>query len=553
MALISKCCPSPPTSRPGRDWHCSNSHRTNSVRDVIGRVESVSTEGNTLVAALVLTSAEDAAGIGQRIADQSVTGVSIGYRVAGWAETTGPTGRVKHATAWSLTEVTLTSNPADPAAQIRQQEESPMPDPIETITPEAEEATRRSDIRTLVRSAGLGAEVADQLIDAGADMTRAKAEVFDHMQTRRSTTPIIRSHQPQNDDPATILRRQTDALVFRMAGGELPEASREFLGHSALDFARDAIARTGQTAKGLSTDETFARAAHTTSDFPALLENSISKVALANFRVAESPLKTISRQRNMRDFKPGSSVRLGELGRLEPLTEAGEIQATSRAEASESFRLSTFARRIDVTRELLVNDDLGMLGDMSAAFGQSAADTEAAEMVTTLTSNPVMKDGTAVFHASRGNIAAVGTSLGSAGDVGALDDARKAMRGYVELDGRTLVSASPRYLLVGPAGEAAAERFLASIYPATVGDAQSGMARLSLLVEPRLGDSEAWWVFSDPARLAGMVFGYLASAPGPQVQRQDSWNTLGVSYRCWLDFGCAWTEPRAAYLNGGDA
>ena len=76
--------------------------------------------------------------------------------------------------------------------------------------------------------------------------------------------------------------------------------------------------------------------------------------------------------------------------------------------------------------------------------------------------------------------------------------------------------------LVGPAGEAAAERFVASIYPATVGDAQSGMARLSLLVEPRLGDSEAWWVFNDPARLAGMAYGGLASVPGPQVQRQAS-------------------------------
>ncbi len=529
-----------------------NSHRTNSVRDVIGRVESVSTEGNTLVAALVLTSAEDAAGIGQRIADQSVTGVSIGYRVAGWTETTGPTGRVKRATAWSLTEVTLTSNPADPAAQIRQQEESPMPDQIETITPEAAEATRRSDIRTLVRSAGLGAEVADQLIDAGADMTRAKAEVFDHMQTRRSTTPIIRSHTPANDDPAIIRDRMADALHVRMAGGEPKPEVRQYMSMSLMDVAKDSCARAGISTRGMSNDEVLTRAGeHTTSDFALVVSNAANKTAMASYQAAQSPLKQLGRQRSLSNFKTSTAIRLGEMGRLEELAESGEITHTSRAENGESMVLKTYARALNFSRNLLINDDLNLLGDMTAAFGEAAAQTEADIMVALITGNPNLSDGSPVFSTARGNTIASGVSLGSAGDIAALDDARKAMRGFKGLDGKTLINVTPRYLLTGPAGEAAAERFLASIYPATSADAQSGMAKLTLLVEPRIED-KSWYIFADPARVAALQYGYLSSAQGVQIQRAEAWDTLGLKFRAWLDFGAGWLDWRAAYLNPGD-
>lgn len=52
------------------------------------------------------------------------------------------------------------------------------------------EIERRSDIRGLVRAAGLAPDDADRLIDAGADLTRAKAEIFDAVQARADTQPI---------------------------------------------------------------------------------------------------------------------------------------------------------------------------------------------------------------------------------------------------------------------------------------------------------------------------------------------------------------------------
>lgn len=132
-----------------------DSHRTASVRDQLGRVRSIAQEGGNIVAVLEITSAEDAAPVVQRIADGTVTGVSIGYRVSGWTEKTTPEGRVKTPTRWHITEVTLTSNPADPSARLRQKGNDMPEELIETVSPEAAEQTRRSEIRTLVREAGL--------------------------------------------------------------------------------------------------------------------------------------------------------------------------------------------------------------------------------------------------------------------------------------------------------------------------------------------------------------------------------------------------------------
>jgi phage head maturation protease len=520
-----------------------DSHRTASVRDQLGRVRSIAVEGDSVVAVLWLSSAEDVAPVVQRIADGTVTGVSIGYRVAGWTEKQTQAGRVKSPTAWTITEVTLTSNPADPSARLRHQEESPMPEATETVSPDVAEQTRRRDIRALVRTAGLDAQVADDLIDAGADMTRVRAELFDAMQDRRRAAPIIRSHAPANDDPATIIRRQSDALAFRMGGGGEPAADvRPFLNLSLRDMAMDSLTRAGVSTRGMSADEVFTRAGeHTTSDFALTVSNAMNKVALDTYRAAESPLKTLCRQRTLPNFKDATSIRLGEMGRLEELAESGEITHTSRAESGETMRLKTFARGVTVSRKLMIDDDLGLLGDMTAALGEAAAQTEADILVALLTGNPNLSDGTAVFHASRGNIGTADTP-----SVASLTESRLAMRTRKGLDGATIIAAAPRYVLVPATLETDAEQVLAAIQPSTVDDVNPFGGKLSLLVEPRL-TGQTWYVFADPARLAAMQYAYLSSAQGVQIQRTEAWDTLGMKFRAFLDFGAGWLDWRGAH------
>lgn len=527
-----------------------DSHRTATVRDQLGRVRSIAREGESVVAVLELTAAEDAVPVVQRIADGTVSGVSIGYRVSGWTEQNTPQGRVKSPTRWRLTEVTLTSNPADPSARLRQKEQNMPEEILEKPSAEEVERNRRSEIRTLVRSAGLDPTVADELIDANADMNAAKAAVFDAMQARRSAAPTIRVHG-SNEDPAVIRDRQAEALHVRMAGGEPKPEVRAHMGESLLDMARGSLGRAGVSTRGMSPDEVFQRAGeHATSDFSLVVSNAMNKTALASYQAAQTPLKQLGRQVSLSNFKASTAIRLGEMGRLEELTESGEITATSRAESGESMNLKTYARRLDVSRRLMIDDDLGMLGDMTAAFGEAAAQTEADVLVDLITGNPNLSDGAAVFSTARGNEDGTGISLDDAGAASALSEARLHFRQLKGLDGETLISVPPKFILAGPESETAAEALLSSIYAATVADVNVFASKFSLLIEPRIS-GKAWYLFSDPARLAAIRYGYLSSAQGVQIQRQESWNTLGMSFRAFLDFGAGWLDWRAAYLNPG--
>lgn len=519
-----------------------DSHNTTSVRHQVGRVRSVSIEGEEVVAQIEITSADDAAPIRQRVEDGTVSGVSIGYRVTGWLESNTPQGRVKSPTAWRLTGVTLTSNPADPSARLRQQEESPMPETIETLSPEETEAQRRSDIRGLVRSAGLGPELADQLIDQDADMTAAKAAVFDALEATRRSAPVVRVHG-SNEDPATIRTRQTEALAYRMGGAEeLPEASRPYADVSLMDMAREAVERSGTSTRGMTRDEVLHRAAaHGTSDFALTVMDATGKTAMASYRAAESPLKTLCRKQTLRDFKSSTAIRLGEMGELQEMAENGEFKATSRGEEGESIKLKTFGRRIDLTRNLIINDDLNLLADTVRAFGEAAAQTEAAIMVALLTDNPDLRDGAPIFDASRGNIS---TTTGMPTKT-LLTVNREAMRLRTGTDGKTIIDAPPRYMVVPADLETNAEEILATIQPGTTDDVNPFAGKLRLLVEPRL-PTGTWYLFADPARLASLRYAYLSGAEGVQVQRRESWDTLGLSFRGYLDFGAAWLDWRGA-------
>ena len=129
------------------------------------------------------------------------------------------------------------------------------------------------------------------------------------------------------------------------------------------------------------------------------------------------------------------------------------------------MQLATFGRRFDLSRNLMINDDLNLLGDTVAALGQAAAQTEADLMLDLITSNPNLSDNVAVFHASRDNIMA-----GAPLNVSGIAAARQVMRSRTDLDGKTLISATPRFLLVGPPLETEAEKVLAAIYAAQVAD-----------------------------------------------------------------------------------
>ncbi len=235
---------------------------------------------------------------------------------------------------------------------------------------------------------------------------------------------------------------------------------------------------------------------------------------------------------------------------LEKLNEHGEIKAGTMADAREAYKVETWARKIGVTRQVLVNDDLGAFSDLARRMGQAAAETEARILVTLLEAGsgngPTLSDGKTLFHADHGNKAGTGAAISDA----TLSAARLALRTQKGVEDRT-IRVTPRNLLVPPALETTAEKWLASIAPATAADVNPFSGSLSLVVEPRLSSATRWYVTADPGEIDGLEFAYLSGAEGPQVESRSGWDVDGVEIRVILDFGAGFIDHRGWFMNAG--
>lgn len=538
----------------------------------VGTVITARRENGNLIASIRLTGANNAADTRRKIEDGVLVNLSVGYSVARWAESTDPkTGvRIRTAVDWDIAEVSLVSMPADSGAKIRSKN---MPKAKKKVIEEIEDNLDdsiiedasddrlkvRGQIRTLVRTAKLPADFADNLIDAEATIEEAR-EAINEKLTRRSQLANIRVQQtaPSGDDPAVIVTRATDALAARIMGTAPTDEARPYVNNRLVDHARTFLDMRGEATRGMRDEEILTRAAqHTLSDFPNLLTGTGQRVLLAGYQSAPNPLKSLARKGNRTDFRAGTSLQLGEVSKLEKVSESGEVKSKTRGEAKESYGLDTYGGIFSLSRKAIINDDLGAFRDWGTAAGKAASETEAALLLALLTesagSGPVMHDAVRLFHASHGNLAGAGDSpLGAGGDLAPISGARLAMRTQKGLDGVTPINATPKFILVPASLETEVDQALALIHATSASDTNPFSGKLTPLVEARLSGN-GWYVFADPAVLPVLEYSYLSGAEGPQLASREGWDVLGQEFRVILDFGCGAVDWRGAYRNPGAA
>lgn len=535
-------------------------HRQTGSEHVVGTVLSARREGVAIVATIRLSAAEDVRSVALKVEEQILRGVSVGYAVTRWIDSTDPQtkARVRTAAAWAIREVSLVGIPADPLSQIRSEDTmttQTTAEPQTVITPPLVATETRAavnaQIRAMAETAGLDRTWADAQIDAESDINAARSAAFEAMATRSAPAAGIRAHVgASHDDPAIVVERQAEALAQRMGGAEASEAARPYVGLGFIDYARQALVRAGERVDNLSADVILTRAMQTTSDFPLLLEQGGNRVLSTAYAAAESPLKAIAVRREVSDLRDVTVAKLGEASGLEKVSEAGEVTYGSFGEGAESYKVETFGKLFSLSRKLLLNDQFGAFGDVMRQMGQLAASAEANALVGMLTTGagagPAMSDGKRLFHADHGNLAAAGAAL----SIETLSAARLAMRSQKGLDGKTPVGVTPTFLVVGPAQETAAEQLLATLAATKSADVNPFSGTLQLIVEPRI-TGNAWYVFGDKANAPVLEMAYLAGASGPQILSRDGWNTLGREYRVTLDLGVGATDWRGAYRNAG--
>jgi hypothetical protein len=327
-------------------------------------------------------------------------------------------------------------------------------------------------------------------------------------------------------------------------------SAREFMGTSLSGMARGLLEARGEHVRWLSDTAIVERALNSTSDFPTLLSGTGNRFLIDVFQAAASEIKTVSRQRTANDFRDLTIAKLSQAPWLEKVAEGGEIKFGSFTEGKETYRLSTFAKIFALSRQAIINDDLGAFADPLRLMGRAAAETEAQELAALLAANsgngPTMADGNPLYHTSHGNKAASGGAISAT----TLAAGRTAMRSQKDLDGKTPVNAAVRFLLVSSDQEELADRYCTAIAAVDPEKVNTFAGKIKPLVDPRL-PSTSWRLFADPAIQPVIEYAYLSSAQGPQLESRMGWEVLGAQFRVVLDFGCGIVDHRGTYLNPG--
>ncbi|WP_137126634.1 prohead protease/major capsid protein fusion protein [Roseomonas sp. HF4] len=464
-------------------------------------------------------------------------------------------------------EPTVTTTPeptrAAPAPAV------PAPD-LDAVRAEAQRAERE-------RIAGIDVAVeaarallpADRITPVRADAIaqgwtgdQARRALFDALvaQGPRPSIPARAENGPGHDDPAQILDAMAEALAARAMPGYQPQGANgrsgrhaEFMGWRPSDMIGELLRARGERSVPRNPTLLAERAFHTTSDFPLLLAAAANKMLLAAYQPAQPTYRQIFLRRDFRDFKPHRHLRIGDFPTLLPLAENGEIQVGTMSESQEIVLLQTFARRIRVTRPMLVNDDLGAFTDFAAAIGRRVAEFENATAYNLLNSangdGPTLTTGSAAVFATgaaRANKASTGTVL----DTSTIGAGRTAIMKQRTLDGLPISMGQTMRLLVGPNLELAARQATVVVQASEIGKANVFAGFVQPVIEPLIG-ANRWYLFSDPVAAPVYVYGYLNGAEGPQVTTGPVQGADGVEVSVIFDFGVGAIDWRGAWFNPG--
>lgn len=487
-----------------------DSHDRSSVLNVLGRVIEWKIIGRELLVKIELAEGER----GQHALDLVKSGmlhkVSVGYRIHEYQEADARDGSaLLTATLWEPYEVSLVSVPADPNAMIRG--ERKMAKALTKLRRPRSVSTARGDgnsdveliddeddghieTRSVSRNARFDRQL-DDVLQRGVQLglrsgdlssafedvrsiDEARAIVFELLEakSRDAMTDPKRVDSREYQGEADIDAQMIDALAVRL-GAKSADIDNPLRNMSLVQIGRRTLEARGVSTRSMDDMEIAnimtgrqavnwaegARGFHTTSDFPLLLQAAGQRALLERYGPMSSPLKQISMKRNARDFRTQTFIRPGEAPKLMKVSESGEIKQGTLSEDSRGLKLETYARIFSLSRQAMINDDLGAFSDFVTAFAQSSAETEGDLFFGLLSANAytgaTLSDNLPFFHADHGNKAATGAAISET----TVSAAREAMRLQKNVNGTGSAGVVPAVLLVGPRRETEAEKFVTTI------------------------------------------------------------------------------------------
>jgi len=445
-----------------------------------------------------------------------------------------------------------------------------------------DERERIAAIRKMVRTAKLDEDFAQRMIDGKTTVDAARAQVLDELAKRDEATPT-EQYVRVTEDASDKFTRGASAWIIQKAG--MAEAVRgaikarpdhvafrgmdldpgEFRGMRLLDLARMCLERAGVKVRGLTPMELVGKAfthvraggMQTTSDFAILLETALHKTLLAAYAVTPDTWRRFCAVGSVSDFRPHYRYRTGSMGILDVVNEHGEFKRSQIPDGEkQTVQAETRGNIIALTRQAIINDDMGVFNNLAAAQGRRAALTIEVLVYQLLAENaglgPTMSDGKTLFHADHGNI-----STGAALSAAAIDADRVAIGGQTDPSGNELLDLRPAFLLIPLSLGSTARGINENQYdPDTVANKAQyktnsvrGLFR-DVIDTARLTGTRRY-LFADPSVAPVIEVDFLDGAQEPFLDSMEGWDIDGTEWKVRLDVGVDAVDYRGAVTNAG--
>ena len=553
---------------------------------VVGHIEKVRVEDNRGKALVRFDEDEQSETIFQKVLSGTLQGVSVGYAVYRYEvledeDTKSTNGRFNGpayvVTDWEPLEISIVSVPADPTVGVgrsaeeihtiidtqedntRMDQEKNLevqevkPTPVETGLTQADlqkameqERKRTSEITALFRD--FDVEGADEAIVMGLSVDEARAMVMDQLRARNKGVSVT-----MGEAESDKFRAAAQDAVLMAAGIPVADAApgaQELRGHSMVELARESLQREGLQANFGDNMELARQAINSTSTFPAIMANLANKSVMVGFNEAETTYQIWAGKGSNRDFKEAARVALSEAGNLELVPEGGQFQQDFLGEASARTKVATYGKLFSLTRQAIINDDLGLFSKIATKYGSAAKRLVNKMVYAQLTGNVKMQDGVALFDNKHGNVAATGEAL----SVKAIDKAITAMRRQKGITGDATLNITPKYLVVPPELEMTAYQIVNST--AAVDGVNSGVAnpykgRFVVVADAELTDPDAWYLVADASQHDTIEVTYLNGVETPRLETRQGFDVDGIEYKVAFDCGVSALDFRGVFKNAG--
>ncbi|WP_277292692.1 prohead protease/major capsid protein fusion protein [Veillonella caviae] len=568
---------------------------------VIGAIERVWIADNRAYADVRFDTDEESNKIYQKVKNGTLKGVSVGYRVNEYTEVkideSLAGGRIKGpcyvATKWEAYEVSIVSVPADASVgvgrslddfnivslckgdqtmenennkptqtennakglseqptegtlTIANQEKSVEPVVVPNVNDTAERAVqvereRVSQINQLCRHFNVDPE---EYIRSGMDLGDVQTDVLKKAQSVNPPQANIRITQ---DESRKYRDAMSDALLLRSGVklDKVADGAEQLRSMRLRSVVEDVLEREGVSNAHRMDENELLRAALTgTGALPGILSNVANKSMARGYQAAPTTFEAFTSVGSNVDFKEAKKYRLSEAGSLFEIKENGEFEHDEISESDASTRVLTYGRAFSFTRQMLVNDDLSALTRIPALYAAQAKRGINRLVYRTLAD--------VAFSTKAGNLATTGEGL----SLDAINKGRVAMRTQTNIRGDEMLNIQPKFLLVPTMHEFLARQLMTSTSDPNA--THSGVTNpllnsLQIISDAELDaiDTDAWFMLADPALMDTIEVTYLNGKQTPTIESQIAFDTLGIRYRIFMDYGVSVLDTKGLYKNAG--